>query len=83
MNAESAAILKLTRQWVRDNAITQFHDMQGICHVVLQEYGHLQPGMLVVGGDSHSPSGGSVGAFMVGIGGTEMAGVLVRRSASW
>ena len=76
MDPESAAILKLTRQWVRDNAIAQFHDMQGICHVVLQEYGHLRPGMLVVGGDSHSPSGGAVGAFMVGIGATEMAGVL-------
>src|SRR5258706_2548143 len=76
VDAESAAILKLTRQWVRDNAITQFHDMQGICHVVLQEYGHLRPGMLVAGGDSHSPSGGAVGAFMVGIGATEMAGVL-------
>jgi 3-isopropylmalate/(R)-2-methylmalate dehydratase large subunit len=77
VDPESAAILKLTREWVRDNAIAQFHDMQGICHVVLQEFGHLQPGMLVVGGDSHSPSGGAVGAFMVGIGATEMAGVLV------
>jgi 3-isopropylmalate/(R)-2-methylmalate dehydratase large subunit len=32
--------------------------------------------MFVVGGDSHSPSGGAVGAFMIGIGSTEMAGVL-------
>ncbi|MEO7775144.1 MAG: 3-isopropylmalate dehydratase large subunit [Steroidobacteraceae bacterium] len=77
VDPESAAILKLTREWVRDNAISQFHDMQGICHVVLQEFGHLQPGMLVVGGDSHSPSGGAVGSFMVGVGATEMAGVLV------
>jgi 3-isopropylmalate/(R)-2-methylmalate dehydratase large subunit len=51
--------------------------MQGICHIVLQENAHLRPGMLAVGGDSHSPSGGAVGAFMVGIGATEMAGVLV------
>jgi len=76
VDAESAAILALTRNWVRDNEVPNFYDMQGICHVVLQENGHLLPGMLAVGGDSHSPSGGAVGAFMVGIGATEMAGVL-------
>lgn len=76
VDLESANILALTRKWVRDNDVRNFYDMQGICHVVLQEYGHLRPGMLVVGGDSHSPSGGATGAFMVGIGATEMAGVL-------
>ena len=33
--------------------------------------------MFVVGGDSHSPTGGAFGAYMFGIGATEMAGVLV------
>ena len=51
--------------------------MQGICHVVLPERGHLRPGMFVVGGDSHSPTGGAFGCFMFGIGATDMAGVLV------
>jgi 3-isopropylmalate/(R)-2-methylmalate dehydratase large subunit len=32
--------------------------------------------MFVVGGDSHSPTGGAFGAFMFGVGATEMAGVL-------
>lgn len=73
----SADILALTRRWAADNAIRRFHDMQGICHVVIQEQGYLRPGMFVVGGDSHSPSGGSVGALMIGIGATEMVGVLV------
>jgi len=31
----------------------------------------------VVGGDSHSPTGGAFGCFMFGIGATEMAGVVV------
>ena len=57
--------------------MTRFHDMQGICHVVLQEGGHLRPGMLVVGGDSHSPTGGAAGCLMFGVGATDMAGVLV------
>lgn len=76
-DAESAGILALTRQWVAEQGIRRFHDMQGICHVVLPERGHLRPGMFVVGGDSHSPTGGAWGCFMFGVGATEMAGVLV------
>ena len=72
---EGAAILALTRDWARDTGV-RFHDGQGICHVVLPESGQLQPGMFAVGGDSHSPTGGAMGAFMFGIGATEMAGVL-------
>ena len=72
---EGARILALTRDWARETGVT-FHDGQGICHVVLPERGHLRPGMFVVGGDSHSPTGGAFGAYMFGIGATEMAGVL-------
>lgn len=72
---EGAAILELTRKWARERRVT-FHDGAGICHVVLPERGHLKPGMFVVGGDSHSPTGGAFGAYMFGIGATEMAGVL-------
>jgi len=76
VDAESAGILDLTRKWTREAGIASFHDMQGICHVVLPERGHLRPGMFVVGGDSHSPTGGAFGCFMFGVGATEMAGVL-------
>ncbi|MEA5501822.1 3-isopropylmalate dehydratase large subunit [Halotia wernerae UHCC 0503] len=77
VDAESASILKLTREFVRDHKIERFHDMQGICHVVLPENGHLRPGMFVVGGDSHSPTGGAFGCFMFGVGATEMCGAVV------
>jgi 3-isopropylmalate/(R)-2-methylmalate dehydratase large subunit len=50
--------------------------MQGICHVVITENGYVRPGMFAVGGDSHSPTAGAFGAFMFGVGATEMAGVL-------
>ncbi len=76
-DAESAAILDLTRKWVRDEGVANFYDMQGICHVILPERGHLRPGMFAVGGDSHSPTAGAWGCFMFGIGATEMCGVLV------
>ncbi|MBM3599554.1 MAG: 3-isopropylmalate dehydratase large subunit [Alphaproteobacteria bacterium] len=76
-DAESAAILDLTRRWVRDEGVANFYDMEGICHVILPERGHLRPGMFAVGGDSHSPTAGAWGCFMFGIGATEMCGVLV------
>jgi 3-isopropylmalate/(R)-2-methylmalate dehydratase large subunit len=75
-DAETAAIHKLTRDWVADQKVPNFYDMQGICHVVLPERGHFKPGMFVVGGDSHSPTGGAFGLYMFGVGATEMAGVL-------
>jgi len=77
---ETRAIQALTRQWVKDEEIQNFYDQQGICHVVLPERGHLAPGMFCVGGDSHSPTGGALGAYMFGIGATEMAGVLATGS---
>ncbi len=73
---EGARILDLTRAWAKERKVA-FHDGEGICHVVLPERGHLKPGMFVVGGDSHSPTGGAFGAYMFGVGATEMAGVLV------
>jgi 3-isopropylmalate/(R)-2-methylmalate dehydratase large subunit len=76
-DAETAAILDMTRKWVKAEGIENFYDMQGICHIILPERGHLKPGMFAVGGDSHSPTAGAFGCFMFGIGATEMAGVLV------
>ena len=72
----SAGILDMTRKWAAEQGIENFYDMQGICHVVLPERGHLKPGLFVVGGDSHSTTGGAFGCFMFGIGATEMVGVL-------
>ena len=72
----SASILKVTRDWVKEENITNFYDMQGICHIVLPERGHIKPGIFCVGGDSHSPTAGAFGAFMIGVGATDMTGVL-------
>jgi 3-isopropylmalate/(R)-2-methylmalate dehydratase large subunit len=73
---ETRKIAEVTRAWAAENKPAGFYDGEGICHVVLPERGHLRPGMFVVGGDSHSPTGGAFGAYMFGVGATEMAGVL-------
>lgn len=74
---ESRRILQVSRDWVKEAGVGAFYDAQGICHVVLPERGHLAPGMFVVGGDSHSPTGGAFAAYMFGIGATEMLSVMV------
>ena len=74
---ESRNIIRIAREWVKEAGVANFYDAQGICHIVLPERGHLRPGMFAVGGDSHSPTGGAFGAYMFGIGATEMLGVMV------
>jgi 3-isopropylmalate/(R)-2-methylmalate dehydratase large subunit len=74
---ESRRIVKIARDWAAAVGLPHVHDGVGICHVVLPEQGHLRPGMFAVGGDSHSPTGGAFGAYMFGIGATEMLGVMV------
>jgi 3-isopropylmalate/(R)-2-methylmalate dehydratase large subunit len=77
---ESMAIQTLAREWVAANGVAHFHEAQGICHVVLPERGYVRPGMFVVGADSHSTTAGAFGCVMIGVGATDMAGVLATGS---
>lgn len=73
----TAATHKAVREFVHAQGIRHFYDVGrgGICHQVLAENGHVLPGMVIVGTDSHTTTHGAFGAFATGIGATEMAGV--------
>ncbi len=73
----SRKIVRIARDWAREQNLPHVYDSQGICHVVVPQHGHIRPGLFCVGGDSHSPTGGAFGAYMFGIGSTEMLGVVV------
>jgi 3-isopropylmalate/(R)-2-methylmalate dehydratase large subunit len=73
---ESRRIVRIARDWAREQRLPHVYDSLGICHVVLPQKGHIRPGMFCVGGDSHSPTGGAFGAYMFGVGATEMLGVV-------
>src|SRR5579863_6275086 len=45
---ESRAILRTARDWVREVGLRNFHDNEGICHVVLPENGYVRPGIFGV-----------------------------------
>ncbi len=77
-DAASRQIVRIAREFAAAQGLPHVYDSQGICHVVVPQHGHIRPGMFCVGGDSHSPTGGAFGAFMFGIGATEMLGVVVR-----
>ena len=67
---------KAIREFVRRQGIKYFYDVrEGICHQVMPEKGHVRPGELIVGTDSHTITYGAFGAAGTGIGAIEMAAV--------
>jgi 3-isopropylmalate/(R)-2-methylmalate dehydratase large subunit len=71
---EAANNHMIMRKFVEEQGINNFYDVrEGVCHQVLPEKGHVVPGEVVVGTDSHTCTHGALGAFATGIGSTDMA----------
>jgi 3-isopropylmalate/(R)-2-methylmalate dehydratase large subunit len=73
----SANLHKIVRNFVEEQNIKNFYDVGrgGVCHQVMPEQGHVRPGEVIVGSDSHTCTYGAFGAFATGIGSTELAAV--------
>jgi len=74
---KQAEIVKFTRDWAKDHGIDNYYEYVGPCHQIMAEHGHVLPGTVVLGTDSHTCMGGALGAFATGVGSTEMMGVLI------
>ncbi|MEM1586441.1 MAG: homoaconitase large subunit [Candidatus Bathyarchaeia archaeon] len=74
---KSAELHKIMREFAREQNIELLYDVGdgGVCHQIMVERGHVKPGDLIVGADSHTCTYGALGAFATGIGSTEMAAV--------
>lgn len=74
---QAAKVQNEVRKFVAEQGIPNFYEMGrgGVCHQVMPEKGHVRPGELIVGADSHTVTYGAFGAFATGIGSTEMAAV--------
>ena len=76
--AYNANQVKTTRDFVKEKRIKNFYDIhKGIAHLVMMENGHVLPGDLIVGTDSHSPIYGCMGAMGAPIGVTECASIWI------
>lgn len=72
----AAQILQTTREFAAAFGITRFHEAQGIAHTLMVEKGYAEPGMLYVGADSHSCTAGVMGCLAMGMGSTDMLGIV-------
>ncbi|MFC1910390.1 3-isopropylmalate dehydratase large subunit [Chloroflexota bacterium] len=76
-NVHQAQAHKLTREIVKKLEVKYFYDiLEGICHQVIHEKGHVRPGQLIVGADSHTTTYGALNVASTGIGISEMTYVL-------
>jgi homoaconitate hydratase family protein len=77
-NAKTAGYHGLCRDFASKMGIKTFYDVNaGIAHMVLMENGHILPGQLVIGTDSHSTIYGALGAFGTGVGFSEITAAWV------
>jgi 3-isopropylmalate/(R)-2-methylmalate dehydratase large subunit len=76
-SVKAAELHKTMRQFAKDQNLT-FYDVGrgGICHQVMPDKGHVVPGTIILGADSHTCTYGAFGAFATGIGSTEAAAVM-------
>jgi 3-isopropylmalate/(R)-2-methylmalate dehydratase large subunit len=74
---KAAELHKTMRQFAKEQKL-RIYDVGrgGICHQVMPEQGHVVPGTVIVGSDSHTCTYGAFGAFSTGIGSTEAAAVM-------
>lgn len=65
------------RRFASRQNITLYDIGDGVCHQLLPEQGHVVPGDLVIGADSHTCTYGAINAFSTGVGSTDLAAGLV------
>ncbi len=72
---KSAELHKRLDNWAKRHDIKYYYKIgkAGVCHALLPEQGHIRPGEVIVGGDSHTCTYGAFAAFSTGVGSTDLA----------
>ncbi len=73
--------IDILRAFAKEQNLPHYYDVgtpryKGVCHVALPEEGHVKPGEVIFGTDSHTCTHGAFGAFATGIGNTDAAFVM-------
>lgn len=70
-------IHSLIREFASEHATTLYDIGDGVCHQLMPERGHVLPGSVIIGADSHTCTYGALNAFATGVGSTDLAAALV------
>jgi len=75
---KSAELHKRLDIWAKRHNIKHYYKIgrAGVCHALLPEQGHIRPGEVIVGPDSHTCTYGAFAAFSTGIGSTDAAAAI-------
>jgi len=75
---KSAELHKRLDDWAKRHKIKHYYKIgrAGVCHALLPEQGHIRPGEVIVGGDSHTCTYGAFAAFSTGTGSTDLAAAI-------
>jgi len=73
--------IDILRDFVKEQGLPYYYDVgtsdyRGVCHVALPQEGHVRPGEVIFGTDSHTCTHGALGAFSTGIGNTDAGFVM-------
>lgn len=79
--------LETIKEFAKEQDLTHYYEpftdnYKGVCHVAIMEEGHLVPGEVLFGTDSHTCSSGAFGMFASGIGNTD-AGFILGTGKLW
>jgi 3-isopropylmalate/(R)-2-methylmalate dehydratase large subunit len=76
-NERASSLHVMLREFAAEMGCRLYDVGDGICHQLMVEDQRVRPGDLFVGADSHTPTYGALGAFAVGAGSTDTAGVML------
>lgn len=76
-NERVANLHQLMREFSEEVGCHLYDVGEGICHQLMVDDGWVRPGDIFTGADSHTPTYGALGAFAIGMGSTDVAGVML------
>lgn len=67
----------LMRSFAAEQGVKLYDVGCGVCHCLLPEQGHVVPGDIVIGADSHTTTYGAINVFSTGVGSTDLAAAML------
>ncbi len=72
-----SALHQQMRNFANSQGINFYDIGDGVCHQLVPEQGHVVPGDLVIGADSHTCTYGAINVFSTGVGSTDLAAGII------